>query len=203
MFWYSTQNCWVGSGIHQTKIHPYQQQGKKKNMKDAEKSCVPLERCLSLNQCHMKVLVRDANILACEQRGSSATRKHPPHSTSIHCFSDHMGSIMISRSEINGLRTVLNFHYITKTIRDIFRILLYVALIIFLLFLYCWDMRWVGTPEYCSQLYNPKCIHAVEKQKVGLRQQLRIYVSERFHWEFQGWKHCEITRCINTMSSVG
>lgn len=123
MFQYSTQNCWVGSGIHQTKIHPYQQQGKKKNMKDAEKSFVPLERCLSLNQCHMKVLVRDVNILACEQRGSSATHKHSPHSTSIHCFSDHMGSIMISRSEINGLRTVLNFHYITKIIRDIFRIL--------------------------------------------------------------------------------
>lgn len=47
--------------------------------------------------------------------------------------------------------------------------LLCMALIVFLLFLYCQDMRWVGTPECCFQLYNLKYIHTEKKQKVGLR----------------------------------
>lgn len=38
-----------------------------------------------------------------------------------------------------------------------------------LLFLYCRDMRWVGTLECCSRQYNLKYIQAGKEQKIGLR----------------------------------
>lgn len=99
---------------------------------------------------------------------------------------------------------MLNFHYTAKLIRCIFRMPLCVAWIIFL-FLYCWDVRWVETPQCCSQLYNYKCAHTRQKQKEAVWIYEFTYQSIWYLWEFWGWNQCDITRCINIIysSSVG